>query len=76
MRVIEPARGVGALDDIVGGTIKPAALLFGGAVMAVIAIINEVLTPTEEEVAKARQVVIVNRQGATVIAYWFAVHDR
>ena len=31
MRVIEPARGVGALDDIVGGTIKPAALLFGGA---------------------------------------------
>jgi len=30
---------------------------------AQIAIINEVLTPTEEEVAKARQVLIVNRQG-------------
>ena len=28
-----------------------------------IAIINEVLTPTEEEVAKARQVLVVNRQG-------------
>ena len=30
---------------------------------AQIAIINEVLTPTEEEVAKTRQVLIVNRQG-------------
>jgi citrate lyase beta subunit len=31
--------------------------------LAQIAIINEILTPTEEEVAKARQVLIVNRQG-------------
>ena len=127
--LIETAKGVGALEDIVGGTIKPAALLFGAADMAAdlgadtawepllwvrsriiqaaavvtdipvfdspyfdiadlnglkreteasarlgfhgkcaihpaqIAIINEVLTPTEEEVAKARQVLVVNRQG-------------
>ena len=127
--LIETAKGVGALEDIVSGTIKPAALLFGAADMAAdlgaetawepllwvrsriiqaaavvtdipvfdspyfdiadlnglrreteasarlgfhgkcgihpaqIAIINEVLTPTEEEVAKARQVLVVNRQG-------------
>ena len=30
---------------------------------AQIAIINEVLTPTEEEVAKARQILVVNQQG-------------
>lgn len=127
--LIETAKGVGAVEDIVGGTIKPAALLFGAADMtadleaetawelllwvrsriiqaaavsdipifdspyfdiadlnglkreteasarlgfhgkcaihpAQIAIINEVLTPTEEEVAKARQVLVVNRRGA------------
>ena len=126
--LIETAKGVGALDDIVGDTIKPAALLFGAADMAAdlgaetawepllwvrsriiqaaavtevpvfdspyfdiadvnglrretkasallgfqgkcaihpaqIATINEVWTPTEEEVAKARQVLVVNRQG-------------
>ena len=127
--LIETAKGVGALEDIVGGAVKPAALLFGAADMAAdlgaetawepllwvrsriiqaaaivtdipifdspyfdiadlnglkreteasarlgfhgkcaihpaqIAIINEVLTPTEEEVAKARQVLVVNRQG-------------
>ena len=126
--LIETAKGVGSVDDIVGGTIKPAALLFGAADMAAdlgsetawepllwvrsriiqagavtdipifdspyfdiadlnglkreteasarlgfhgkcaihpeqVAIINEVLTPTEEEVAKARQVLVVNRQG-------------
>jgi (S)-citramalyl-CoA lyase len=126
--LIETARGVGAVDDIVGDTIKPAALLFGAADMAAdlgaetawepllwvrsriiqaaavtdiptfdspyfdiadldglkretaasarlgfhgkcaihpaqIAIINEVLTPTEEEVANARQVLVVNKQG-------------
>src|SRR5271166_4069214 len=126
--LIETAKGVGALDDIVGGAFKPAALLFGAADMAAdlgaetawepllwvrsriiqaaavtevpvfdspyfdiadvnglkreteasahlgfhgkcaihpgqIATIKEVLTPTEEEVAKARQVLVVNRQG-------------
>jgi (S)-citramalyl-CoA lyase len=126
--LIETAKGVGAVDNIVGSSIKPAALLFGAADMAAdlgaetawepllwvrsrivqaaavadipifdspyfdiadlnglkretqasahlgfqgkcaihpaqIAIINEVLTPTEEEVAKARQVLVVNKQG-------------
>ena len=126
--LIETARGVGALEDIVVGSIRPAALLFGAADMAAdlgaetawepllwvrsriiqtaavtdipifdspyfdiadlnglkreteasahlgfhgkcaihpaqIAIINEVLTPTEEAVAKARQVLVVNKQG-------------
>jgi (S)-citramalyl-CoA lyase len=125
--LIETAKGVGALDNIVDG-IKPAALLFGAADMAAdlgaetawepllwvrsriiqaaavtevpvfdspyfdiadvnglkreteasahlgfhgkcaihpaqIATINQVLTPTEEEVAKARQVLVVNKQG-------------
>jgi (S)-citramalyl-CoA lyase len=124
--LVETAKGVGALDNMVDG-IKPAALLFGAADMAAdlgaetawkpllwvrssiiqaaavtdipvfdspyfdiadvnglkreteasarlgfhgkcaihpaqIAIINEVLTPTAEEVAKARQVLVVNRQ--------------
>ena len=119
--LIETAKGVGAVENIVGSSIKPAALLFGAADMAAdlgaetawepllwvrsrivqaaavadipifdspyfdiadlnglkretqasahlgfqgkcsihpaqIAIINEVLTPAEEEVAKARQV--------------------
>jgi (S)-citramalyl-CoA lyase len=126
--LIETAKGVGAVENIVGSSIKPAALLFGAADMAAdlgaetawepllwvrsrivqaaavadipifdspyfdiadlnglkreteasahlgfqgkcaihpaqIAIINEVLTPTEEEVAKARQVLVVNKQG-------------
>ena len=127
--LIETAKGVGDVEEIVGGTIKPAALLFGAADMAAdlgaetawepllwvrsriiqaaavvtdipifdspyfdiadlnglkreteaaarlgfhgkcavhpaqIATINEVLTPTEEEVAKARQILVVNRQG-------------
>ena len=126
--LIETARGVAALDEIVGGDIKPAALLFGAADMAAdlgaetawepllwirsrivqaaataeiavldspyfdianadalmhetkasaslgfhgkcaihpaqIATINEVLTPTAEEVAKARQILLVNQQG-------------
>ena len=126
--LIETAKGVGAVEDIVGGTIKPAALLFGAADMAAdlgaetawepllwvrsriiqtaavtdipifdspyfdiadlnglkreteaaarlgfhgkcavhpaqIATINEVLSPTEEEVARAGQVLVVNRQG-------------
>jgi citrate lyase beta subunit len=43
---------VGAVRDA-GAAIHPAQ----------IAIINEVLTPTEEEVAKACQVLVVNRQG-------------
>ena len=128
--LIETAKGVGALDNIVDG-IKPAALLFGAADMAAdlgaetawepllwvrsriiqaavtdipvfdspyfdiadvnglkreteasarlgfhgkcaihpaqITIINEVLTPTEEEVAKARQVLVVNRQGVGTV---------
>jgi (S)-citramalyl-CoA lyase len=34
---------------------------------AQIATINEVLTPTEEEVAKARQVLVVNRQGVGTV---------
>jgi (S)-citramalyl-CoA lyase len=128
MALIETAKGAGALDEIVGDAIKPAALLFGAADMAAdlgaetawepllwvrsriiqgaavanipvfdspyfdiadvnglkretkasallgfhgkcaihpaqIAIINEVLTPTEEEVAKARQILVVNQQG-------------
>ena len=125
--LIESAKAVRALDEIVSGTIKPAALLFGAADMAAdlgaetawepllwvrsriiqaaatevpvfdspyfdiadvnglkreteasahlgfhgkcaihpaqIATINQVLTPTEEEVAKARQVLVVNKQG-------------
>ena len=32
--LIETAKGVAALDEIVGGDIKPAALLFGAADMA------------------------------------------
>jgi (S)-citramalyl-CoA lyase len=130
--LIESAKAVRALDEIVSGTIKPAALLFGAADMAAdlgaetawepllwvrsriiqaaavtevpvfdspyfdiadvnglkreteasahlgfrgkcaihpaqIATINEVLTPTEEEVAKARQVLVVNRQGVGTV---------
>jgi (S)-citramalyl-CoA lyase len=126
--LIETAKGVAALDEIVGGDIKPAALLFGAADMAAdlgaetawepllwirsrivqaaataeiavldspyfdianadglkqetkasaslgfqgkcaihpaqIATINQVLTPTAEEVARARQILLVNQQG-------------
>jgi (S)-citramalyl-CoA lyase len=127
--LIETAKGVAALDEIVGGGIKPAALLFGAADMAAdlgaetaweplllirsrivqaaataeiavldspyfeianadglkretkasaslgfhgkcaihpaqIATINQVLTPTAEEVSKARQILLVNQRGA------------
>jgi (S)-citramalyl-CoA lyase len=126
--LIETAKGVGALEEIAGGDIRPAALLFGAADMAAdlgaettwepllwvrsrlvhatasagiaaldspffdiankeglkqeakasaslgfhgkcaihpaqIPIINEVLSPTVEEVAKARQILVVNQQG-------------
>lgn len=126
--LIETAKGVAALDEIVGADIKPAALLFGAADMAAdleaetaweplllirsrivqaaataeiavldspyfdianadalkqetkasasigfhgkcaihpaqIATINEVLTPTAEEIAKAHQILLVNQQG-------------
>ena len=130
--LIETAKGVAALDEIVGGDIKPAALLFGAADMAAdlgaetaweplllirsrivqaaaaaeiavldspyfdianadalkqetkasasigfhgkcaihpaqIATINEVLTPTAEEVAKAHQILLVNQQGVGLV---------
>lgn len=126
--LIESATGVAALDEIVRGDTKPAALLFGAADMAAdlgaetawepllwvrsrvvqsaastgialldspyfnirdtealkqetkaavslgfhgkcaihptqIATINEVLTPSEQQVAEARQILVVNQQG-------------
>src|SRR4029077_3448129 len=126
--LIESAKAVRALDEIVGGEVKPAALIFGAADMAAdlgaetawepllwvrsriievaacaaiaafdspyfdikdtaglkqetkasahlgfhgkcaihpaqIATINQVLTPTEEKMAKERPVVVVNKQG-------------
>ena len=126
--LIESAKGVGALDEIVRGDAKPVALLFGAADMAAdlgaetawepllwvrsrvvqsaastgialldspyfnigdtvglrqetkasaslgfhgkcaihpgqIATINEVLTPTEQQVAEARQILVVNQKG-------------
>jgi len=126
--LIESAKAVRALDEIVSGEVKPAALIFGAADMAAdlgaetawepllwvrsriievaacaaiaafdspyfdikdtaglkqetkasaslgfqgkcaihpaqIATINEVLTPNEEQIAEARQVLVVNRQG-------------
>jgi (S)-citramalyl-CoA lyase len=126
--LIESAKGVGALDEIVRGDTKPAALLFGAADMAAdlgaetawepllwvrsrvvqsaastgvalldspyfnigdteglkqetkasaglgfhgkcaihpaqIATINEVLTPSEQQVAEARQILVVNQKG-------------
>lgn len=126
--LIESAKAVGALEEIVSGEVKPAALIFGAADMAAdlgaetawepllwvrsriiefaacaaiaafdspyfdikdaaglkqetkasaslgfhgkcaihpaqIATINEVLAPNEQEIAKARQILVVNRQG-------------
>jgi (S)-citramalyl-CoA lyase len=126
--LIESAKAVRALDEIVSGEVKPAAFIFGAADMAAdlgaetawepllwvrsriievaacaaiaafdspyfdikdpaglkqetkasaslgfhgkcaihpaqIATINEVLTPNEQEIAKARQILVVNRQG-------------
>ena len=126
--LIESAKAVRALEEIVSGEVKPAALIFGAADMAAdlgaetawepllwvrsriiegaacariaafdspyfdikdpaglkqetkasaglgfhgkcaihpaqIATINEVLTPNEQEIAKARQILVVNRQG-------------
>jgi (S)-citramalyl-CoA lyase len=130
--LIESAKAIEALEEIVDGEIKPAALVFGAADMAgdlgadtawepllyvrsriiqvtaragiaaidspyfeirdteglkretrasvslgfhgkcaihpsQIAPINEVLTPTEQQVAKARQVLVVNRQGVGTV---------
>jgi (S)-citramalyl-CoA lyase len=126
--LIESAKGVGALDEIVGGDAKPAALVFGAADMAAdlaaetawepllwvrsriiqaaasagiaaldspyfdiadtaalrqetkasaslgfhgkcaihpaqVATINAVLTPSDQQIAQARQILVVNRKG-------------
>ena len=131
--LIESAKGMGALDEIVRGDAKPAALLFGAADMAAdlgaetawepllwvrsrvvqsaastgialldspyfnigdteglkqetkasanlgfhgkcaihpaqIATINEVLTPSEQQVAEARQILVVNQKGVGSVA--------
>jgi (S)-citramalyl-CoA lyase len=131
--LIESAKAVGALDEIVSGEVKPAALIFGAADMAAdlgaetawepllwvrsriievtacaaiaafdspyfdikdpaglkqetkastslgfhgkcaihpaqIATINEVLTPNEEQIAEARQILVVNRRGVGSVA--------
>ena len=132
--LIESAKGVAALDEIVGGDAKPAALLFGAADMAAdlgaetswepllwvrsrvvqsaassgialldspyfnigdteglkqetkasaslgfhgkcaihpaqIATINEVLTPSEQQVAEARQILVVNQKGVGSVGH-------
>jgi (S)-citramalyl-CoA lyase len=130
--LIESAKGVGALDEIVGGDARPAALIFGAADMAAdlraetawepllwvrsriiqvaaaagiaaldspyfdiadveglkretqasarlgfhgkcaihpaqVATINAALTPSEQQIAKARQILVVNRSGVGTV---------
>jgi (S)-citramalyl-CoA lyase len=132
--LIETAKGVGAVEEIAGANLKPAALLFGAADMAAdlgaetawepllwvrsrivhagasagialldspyfditdveglkretrasaslgfhgkcaihpkqISTINEVFTPSAEEVAKARQILVVNQQGVGSVGH-------
>src|ERR1700691_5576886 len=71
--LIESAKGVEALPDIVKSDVRPVALLFAAADLGFhgkaaihpkqIPIINEVFVPSAEEVANARQILAVNQQG-------------